>query len=155
VVRSQDHSCYAGTICILVGMIETRAFVGCCGLTEAQARCVTDFRAIELQTTFYQPPAIGVTKRWKSKAPPEFRFCLKAWQLITHTPSGPTYYHIWILGGASPGLSAKKVSSMRTAQFGASNKLVPNSRTSESYRNSGRTKKRTHLLQPNGCALQR
>jgi uncharacterized protein YecE (DUF72 family) len=72
-------------------MIETRAFVGCCGWTEAQARYITDFRTIELQTTFYEPPAVGVAKRWKSKAPPEFRFCMKAWQLITHTPSSPTY----------------------------------------------------------------
>jgi hypothetical protein len=65
-------------------VIETRAFVGCCGWTEAQARYVTDFQSIELQTTFYQPPAVGVAKRWKSKAPPKFRFCMKASQLITH-----------------------------------------------------------------------
>ena len=29
--------------------------------------------------------------RWKSLAPSGFRFCMKAWQLITHTPSSPTY----------------------------------------------------------------
>jgi uncharacterized protein YecE (DUF72 family) len=72
-------------------MAETRCFVGCCGWTEAQARYVVNFPTIELQTTFYQPPAIAVAKRWKSQAPPGFRFCLKAWQLITHTPSSPTY----------------------------------------------------------------
>jgi uncharacterized protein YecE (DUF72 family) len=72
-------------------MAETRSFVGCCGWTEAQARYVVDFPTIELQTTFYQPPAIAVVKRWKSQAPAGFRFCLKAWQLITHTPSSPTY----------------------------------------------------------------
>jgi uncharacterized protein YecE (DUF72 family) len=66
-------------------------FVGCCGWTEAQARYAVDFPTIELQTTFYQPPADAVAKRWRSQAPPGFRFCLKAWQLITHTPSSPTY----------------------------------------------------------------
>ena len=75
----------------LVGVTETRCFVGCCGWTEAQARYVVDFPTIELQTTFYQPPADAVAKRWRSQAPPGFRFCMKAWQLITHTPSSPTY----------------------------------------------------------------
>ncbi len=72
-------------------MVEVSFFVGCCGWTEAQARYLTDFPTIELQTTFYQPPAIGVAKRWKAKAPAHFRFCMKAWQLITHPPSSPTY----------------------------------------------------------------
>jgi len=65
--------------------------VGCCGWSEAQPRYVTDFPAIELQTTFYQPPADAVAMRWKALAPLEFVFCMKAWQLITHTPSSPTY----------------------------------------------------------------
>lgn len=72
-------------------MTQARPFVGCCGWSEAQARYVTHFPTIELQTTFYQPPAIAVAQRWKSCAPSGFRFCLKAWQLITHTPSSPTY----------------------------------------------------------------
>lgn len=65
--------------------------VGCCGWAEAQAKYVATFAAIELQTTFYQPPADAVARRWKAIAPPGFRFCMKAWQLITHTPSSPTY----------------------------------------------------------------
>jgi len=72
-------------------MKDTEVVVGCCGCTEAQARYVKDFDAIELQTTFYQPPAVAVAKRWKALAPPGFRFCMKAWQLITHTPASPTY----------------------------------------------------------------
>lgn len=72
-------------------MAEAQCFVGCCGWSEAQARYVADFPTIELQTTFYQPPAIAVAKRWKSLAGAEFRFCMKAWQLITHTPASPTY----------------------------------------------------------------
>ena len=72
-------------------MAEARVIVGCCGWTEAQARYVQDFPTIELQTTFYQPPARSVAERWKSIAPADFRFCMKAWQLITHTPASPTY----------------------------------------------------------------
>jgi uncharacterized protein YecE (DUF72 family) len=72
-------------------MAEARCIVGCCGWSEAQARYVRDFPAIELQTTFYQPPTARVAQRWKSLAPPAFHFCMKAWQLITHTPSSPTY----------------------------------------------------------------
>ena len=50
-----------------------------------------DFDVIEIQATFYQPPANAVAQRWKAIAPAGFRFCMKAWQLITHTPSSPTY----------------------------------------------------------------
>ncbi|MFL6450705.1 MAG: DUF72 domain-containing protein [Bryobacteraceae bacterium] len=70
---------------------EPRLSIGCCGWTEAQSRYVQDFRTIELQTTFYQMPTADVARRWKALAPPDFRFCMKAWQLITHTPASPTY----------------------------------------------------------------
>ena len=72
-------------------MKQALLFVGCCGWTEAHARYVQDFPAIEIQTTFYQPPSNAVAKRWRAEAPPEFQFCMKAWQLITHTPDSPTY----------------------------------------------------------------
>ena len=72
-------------------MAETQLFVGCCGWSEAQARYVSDFPVIELQATFYEPPSITVAKRWRTLAPAGFRFCMKAWQLITHTPASPTY----------------------------------------------------------------
>jgi uncharacterized protein YecE (DUF72 family) len=65
--------------------------VGCCGWTEAQSKYVADFPVIELQTTFYQPPANRVAERWRALAPAGFVFCMKAWQLITHTPASPTY----------------------------------------------------------------
>jgi uncharacterized protein YecE (DUF72 family) len=32
-----------------------------------------------------------VAAKWRALAPPEFVFCIKAWQLITHAPSSPTY----------------------------------------------------------------
>ena len=72
-------------------MSPARSFVGCCGWSEAQSRYLAHFPTIELQTTFYQPPELAVARRWKAKASPDFQFCMKAWQLITHTPSSPTY----------------------------------------------------------------
>lgn len=72
-------------------MKDLHATVGCCGWTEAQSRYVTHFPVVEIQTTFYQPPGDAIVKRWKSLSPPGFHFCMKAWQLITHTPSSPTY----------------------------------------------------------------
>jgi uncharacterized protein YecE (DUF72 family) len=85
------HSCQDGDDLLLVG---------CCGWTEAQARYVRDFRTIELQTTFYQPPSNRVAERWRAEASAEFRFCMKAWQLITHTPESPTYRRL--KSGVSP-----------------------------------------------------
>lgn len=65
--------------------------VGCCGWPEARSRYFEHFDAVELQDTFYDPPPAGRAAKWRAAAPPEFRFCLKAWQLITHEPSSPTY----------------------------------------------------------------
>lgn len=50
-----------------------------------------DFSLVEVQQTFYQPPRTETLSRWLKEAPPGFEFTLKAWQLITHTPSSPTY----------------------------------------------------------------
>lgn len=72
--------------------LSTRAlWVGCCGWVVAHARYLKQFRAIELQSTFYQPPALDLAEKWRREAPHDFRFCLKAWQLITHPASSPTY----------------------------------------------------------------
>jgi uncharacterized protein YecE (DUF72 family) len=65
--------------------------VGCCGWTEKQQLYLSHFPAIEIQSTFYDPPAVKVAARWRELAPRHFTFCMKAWQLITHTPSSPTY----------------------------------------------------------------
>jgi uncharacterized protein YecE (DUF72 family) len=69
----------------------TECIVGCCGWTQAQKKYVKTFDAIELQATFYQPPGDAAVGKWNLQAPPAFRFCMKAWQLITHTPASPTY----------------------------------------------------------------
>lgn len=38
------------------------------------------FPAVELQTTFYQPPSPELARKWREEAPPDFIFALKAWQ---------------------------------------------------------------------------
>jgi uncharacterized protein YecE (DUF72 family) len=46
---------------------------------------------VEIQHTFYQPPQIETLEKWRAAVPDEFEFTLKAWQLITHETSSPTY----------------------------------------------------------------
>lgn len=65
--------------------------VGCCGFPVARQRYFESFRVVEMQQTFYQPPQIFTALRWRLQAPSNFEYTLKAWQLITHTPSSPTY----------------------------------------------------------------
>lgn len=65
--------------------------VGCCGFGGRQASYYERFQVVEIQKTFYQPPLIKTALRWRREAPAGFCFTLKAWQLITHSPSSPTY----------------------------------------------------------------
>lgn len=65
--------------------------VGTCGFAEAQDQIFADFSILEVQKTFYQPPKVETAARWHRKAPSDFIFTLKAWQLITHESSSPTY----------------------------------------------------------------
>jgi len=65
--------------------------VGCCGWPEARAKYYSQFPIVELQDTFYQPPSPQLAAKWRQEAPPNFVFTLKAWQLITHPATSPTY----------------------------------------------------------------
>ncbi len=65
--------------------------VGCCGFPVARQQYLARFQVVELQQTFYQPPKPETARRWREEAPPGFEFTLKAWQLITHEASSPTY----------------------------------------------------------------
>jgi len=42
------------------------------------------FLTVEINMTFYRLPAPGTLKGWLEKTPPDFRFTLKAFRLITH-----------------------------------------------------------------------
>ncbi|MCX7962642.1 MAG: DUF72 domain-containing protein [Burkholderiales bacterium] len=65
--------------------------VGCSGFPMARARYFAAFRLVEVQHTFYEPPGPATLARWRAEAPSDFEFTLKAWQLVTHEPSSPTY----------------------------------------------------------------
>lgn len=65
--------------------------IGCCGWAEGQKNYYRDFDVVEVQETFYQPGRIEKYEKWRNAAPPPFAFTVKAWQLITHDPSSPTY----------------------------------------------------------------
>ncbi|NIN51751.1 MAG: DUF72 domain-containing protein, partial [Nitrososphaeria archaeon] len=65
--------------------------VGCCGFPGSRKGYFNDFNLVEIQQTFYKMPRLETAQRWRQEAPNEFEFTLKAWQLITHPPTSPTY----------------------------------------------------------------
>ena len=68
-----------------------RVKIGCCGFPKGMKRYFSQFRLVEVQKTFYRPPQLDTVLRWRQEALPEFEFAVKAWQLITHPASSPTY----------------------------------------------------------------
>lgn len=65
--------------------------VGCCGFPCGKKEYFQKFPAVEIQSTFYELPLISTAERWRDEASPDFEFTMKAWQLITHEPTSPTY----------------------------------------------------------------
>lgn len=65
--------------------------IGCCGFPGDITQYFKIFSITEVQRTFYKPPREETMKKWREKAPKDFEFTVKAWQLITHNPSSPTY----------------------------------------------------------------
>jgi uncharacterized protein YecE (DUF72 family) len=65
--------------------------VGCCGFPVRKEIYYQTLPVVEVQQTFYRLPRITTGRGWREEAPPDFEFTMKAWQLITHEPSSPTY----------------------------------------------------------------
>jgi len=65
--------------------------VGCCWFPVGRSQYAARLKVVELQQTFYSPPRLETARRWRETAPGDFEFTLKAWQLITHEASSPTY----------------------------------------------------------------
>ncbi len=65
--------------------------IGLCGFTMAFKDYVREYRLVEVQQTFYEPPRDATMRRWRALAPSGFEFTMKAWQLVTHDASSPTY----------------------------------------------------------------
>jgi uncharacterized protein YecE (DUF72 family) len=72
----------------------TEIRIGLCGFSMAQERYFGEYPVVEIQHTFYDPPADGVLRRWRATAPRHFEFTVKAWQVVTHDASSPTYRRI-------------------------------------------------------------
>jgi len=84
--------------------------IGCCGFAGPLAAYFRDFRLVEVQQTFYDPPRVATAERWRAAAPTDFEFTLKAWQLITHEATSPTYRR---LRKPLPATAAGKVGSFK------------------------------------------
>jgi len=69
----------------------TKVKVGCCGFPVSKNEYYASFPVVEIQQTFYQPPEIRTAERWEAEAPEGFEFLIKAWQVITHNHTSPTY----------------------------------------------------------------
>jgi uncharacterized protein YecE (DUF72 family) len=65
--------------------------LGMCGFTIGAADYFERFRVVEVQQTFYDPPQHETLRRWRMSAPAGFEFTMKAWQVITHLGTSPTY----------------------------------------------------------------
>ena len=65
--------------------------VGLCGWTISRAAYLRRFPLVEVQHTFYEPPADSLLARWRADVPAGFEFTMKAWQLLTHESGSPTY----------------------------------------------------------------
>ncbi|HSJ15130.1 MAG TPA: DUF72 domain-containing protein [Longimicrobiales bacterium] len=65
--------------------------LGMCGFTIGAAAYYRSFDVVEVQQTFYDPPAPGTLARWRAEAPAGFEFTMKAWQVITHFGTSSTY----------------------------------------------------------------
>ena len=65
--------------------------MGTCGFRYPKYEYAELLKCVEIQHTFYQPPQVKTLEKWRSEMPEDFEFTLKAWQLITHESTSPTY----------------------------------------------------------------
>jgi len=70
--------------------LNLRILVGVCGFPSRLEELEKVLDAVEVQRTFYNPPRVETAERWRKQAP-GLTFTVKAWQLITHPASSPTY----------------------------------------------------------------
>ena len=65
--------------------------VGLCGFTMSMKTYALHFPVVEVQNTFYDPPADATLKRWRTVTPSSLEYTIKVWQLVTHAANSPTY----------------------------------------------------------------
>jgi uncharacterized protein YecE (DUF72 family) len=49
------------------------------------------FPVVEVQSTFYDPPADATMRKWRAATGNELEYTMKVWQLVTHPATSPTY----------------------------------------------------------------
>ena len=79
--------CFAPNLCDMSKTVQ----VGTCGFRMNKHEYSDLLKCVEVQHTFYQPPQIKTLEKWRGEMPEDFEFTLKAWQLITHESTSPTY----------------------------------------------------------------
>ena len=75
-------------------MMAKNVKIGTCGFRNTKEEYADVLSTVEIQHTFYQPPQIKTLEKWRAEMPENFEFTLKAWQLITHESSSPTYLRL-------------------------------------------------------------
>ena len=64
---------------------------GLCGFTISMRAYPRSFPVVEIQNTFYDPPADAAMRRWRAATGPDLEYTMKVWQLVTHPATSPTY----------------------------------------------------------------
>ncbi len=65
--------------------------IGCCDIGPSPATYFKRLSALEYQQTFFSPPKNATLVKLRKRAPADFSFFVRAWQLITHDPSSAGY----------------------------------------------------------------
>jgi len=65
--------------------------VGLCGFTMSMKTYALHFPVVEVQNTFYDPPADAALNKWRAVTPASLEYTIKVWQLVTHAANSPTY----------------------------------------------------------------
>ncbi len=68
--------------------------VGCTSMGRRREVYFQRFNVLEYGQSFNFPPKAAVLNRLRGRAPDGFSFYMRAWQLITHEASSPTYKNI-------------------------------------------------------------
>ncbi len=73
--------------------------IGCCGFSVSRRKYYEKYSLVELQNTFYNLPDIKWFKKIREEAPENFEFTVKAWQIITHPKTSPTWRKLRVKPG--------------------------------------------------------
>lgn len=71
--------------------MKSKIKIGTSGFRTNKTQYAEILSTVEIQQTFYQPLQIKTLEKWRAEVPANFKFAVKAWQLITHEPKSPTY----------------------------------------------------------------